>query len=209
MYKQQVLVNDTLNLLRGKSQRFILEDGDLRMIANLVAVVDELGLEYDPEGMVYRHPKETQIRAKINEERDRAIWQKLKNKLPEPEDDFWSYDEDAPEPEPEEELDDELQEAFEHAWDRELRKDLSVTTISRQKLAKELEPGLNALFGAEYAMQRLSPEEREALKKQSAKKMKEREAARLERNRKAREKYHAKKGKVNGRKRKTKSSSKS
>ena len=209
MYKQQVLVNDTLNLLRGKSQRFILEDGDLRMIANLVAVVDELGLEYDPEGMVYRHPKETQIRAKINEERDRAIWQKLKNKLPEPEDDFWSYDEDAPEPEPEEELDDELQEAFEHAWDRELRKDLTVTTISRQKLAKELEPGLNALFGAEYAMQRLSPEEREALKKQSAKKMKEREAARLERNRKAREKYHAKKGKVNGRKRKTKGSSKS
>jgi len=191
MYKQQVLVNDTLNLLRGKSQRFILEDGDLRMIANLVAVIDYLGLEYDPEGMVYRYPKE-------------------------PEDDFWSYDEDAPEPEPEEEPDDELREAFEHAWDRELRKDLrdaksSQTTISRAKLAKELEPGLNALFGAEYSQYdpRLSPEEREALKKQSAKKMKEREAARLERNRKAREKYHAKKGKGNGRKRKTKSSSKS
>ena len=212
MYKQQVLVNDTLNLLRGKSQRFILEDGDLRMIANLVAVIDDLGLEYDPEGMVYRYPKETQI----NEERDRAIWQKLKNKLPEPEDDFWSYDEDAPEPEPEEELDDELREAFEHAWDRELRKDLrdaksSHTTIPRAQLAKELEPGLNALFGAEYSQYdpRLSPEEREALKKESAKKMKEREAARLERNRKAREKYHAKKGKGNGRKRKTKSSSKS
>lgn len=221
MYKQQVLVNDTLNLLRGKSIRFILEDGDLRMIANLVAVIDEMGLKYDPEGMVYRHPKETQIRAKINEERDRAIWQKLKNKLPEPEDDFFRDDEDAPEPEPEEELDDELQEAFEHAWDRELRKDLrdaksSHTTIPRAQLAKEIEPGLNALFGVEYAMQRLSPEEREALKKQSAKKMKEREAARLERNRKAREKYHARrmyglpqKGKVNGRKRKTKGSSKS
>tara|TARA_E500000318_G_scaffold14006_1_gene13633 strand:- start:1342 stop:1941 length:600 start_codon:yes stop_codon:yes gene_type:complete len=196
MYKQQVLVNDTLNLLRGKSQRFILEDGDLRMIANLVAVVDELGLEYDPEGMVYRHPKETQIRAQINEERDRAIWEKLKNKLPEPEDDFWSYDEDAPEPEPEEEPDDEFQEAFEHAWDRELRKDLkdaksSHTNIPRAQLAKELE------LGAEYAQYdpSLSPEERE---KKAA------EAARLERNRKAREKYHAKKGKVNVRKRKTK-----
>jgi hypothetical protein len=216
MYKQQVLVNDTLNLLRGKSIRFILEDGDLRMIANLVAVVDEMGLKYDPEGMVYRHPEETQIRAKIKEERDRVIWQKLKNKLPEPEDDFFRDDEDAPEPEPEEELDDELQEAFEHAWDRELRKDLrdaksSHTNISRARLAKELEPGLNALFGAEYSQYdpRLSPEEREAFKKESAKKMKEREAARLERNRKAREKYHAKKGKVNGRKRKTKGSSKS
>ena len=141
MYKQ-VLVNDTLNLLRGKSVRFILEDGDLRMIANLVAVIDELGLEYDPEGMVYRHP--------------------------EPKDDFWSYDEDAPEPE------------------RDAKS--SHTNISRQQLAKELEPGLNALFGAEYAQA---------------------EAARLERNRKAREKYHAKKGKVNGRKRKTKGSSKS
>ena len=141
MYKQ-VLVNDTLNLLRGKSVRFILEDGDLRMIANLVAVIDEMGLEYDPEGMVYRHP--------------------------EPKDDFWSYDEDAPEPE------------------RDAKS--SHTNISRQQLAKELEPGLNALFGAEYAQA---------------------EAARLERNRKAREKYHAKKGKVNGRKRKTKGSSKS
>jgi len=146
MYKQQVLVNDTLNLLRGKSIRFILEDGDLRMIANLVAVIDELGLEYDPEGMVYRDRKG-------EEERHQR----------------------------------------------------------RRKLAAELEPGLNALFGAEYSQYdpRLSPEEREALKKESAKKMKEREAARLERNRKAREKYHAKKGKVNGRKRKTKGSSKS
>ncbi len=137
MYKQQVLVNDTLNLLRGKSIRFILEDGDLRMIANLVAVVDELGLEYDPEGMVYRDRKG-------EEERHQR----------------------------------------------------------RRKLAAELEPGLNALFGAEYSRYdpSLSPEERD---KKAA------EAARLERNRKAREKYHAKKGKVNGRKRKTKGSSKS
>jgi len=137
MYKQQVLVNDTLNLLRGKSVRFILEDGDLRMIANLVAVVDELGLEYDPEGMVYRDRKG-------EEERHQR----------------------------------------------------------RRKLAAELEPGLNALFGAEYSRYdpSLSPEERD---KKAA------EAARLERNRKAREKYHAKKGKVNGRKRKTKGSSKS
>jgi len=137
MYKQQVLVNDTLNLLRGKLIRFILEDGDLRMIANLVAVVDELGLEYDPEGMVYRDRKG-------EEERHQR----------------------------------------------------------RRKLAAELEPGLNALFGAEYSRYdpSLSPEERD---KKAA------EAARLERNRKAREKYHAKKGKVNGRKRKTKGSSKS
>lgn len=192
MYKQQVLVNDTLNLLRGKSIRFILQDGDLRMIANLVAVIDEMGLEYDPEGLVYRDPKEA------------------KNKLPEPEDDFWSYDEDAPEPE--ENPDDELREAFEHAWDRETRKDLrdaksSHTTISRQQLAKELEPGLNALFGAEYAQYdpSLSPEERQKLKKKLAREKKKREAARLERNRKAREKYHAKKAKAKrGRPRKEK-----
>lgn len=136
MYKQQVLVNDTLNLLRGKLVRFILEDGDLRMIANLVEVIDEMGLEYDPEGMVYRLPNQK-----------------------------------------------------------------GHTNISRAQLAAQLEPGLNALFGAEYAQYDpdLSPEEREALVKKSA------EAARLERNRKAREKYHAKKGQRNeARKRKTK-----
>jgi hypothetical protein len=161
MYKQQVLVNDTLNLIRGKSIRYILEDGDLRMIANLVAVIDEMGLKYDPEGMVYRDPKETQIRAKINEERDRAIWKKLRNKVSKPEDDFFRDDEDAPEPEPEEEPDEELRGAFEHAWDMEIRRDL------REK--------------------------------------KKREAARLERNRKAREKYHAKKVKAKrGRPRKEK-----
>lgn len=170
MYKQQVLINDTLNLLRGKSIRFILEDGDLRMIANLVAVVDELGLEYDPEGMVYRNPREAQIK----EEHDRVIRQMFGDGLPEPEDEE------------------------EHSCDREIRKDFSDaksshTNIPRAQLAKELEPGLNALFGAEYAMQDLSPEEREALKKKSAKDRKRREAARLERNRKAREKYHAKK----------------
>ena len=141
MYKQQQLVNDTLNLLRGKLVRFILEDGDMRMIANLVATADELGLEYDPEGMVYRDPNPQH------------------------------------------------------------------TNISRQQLAKELEPGLNALFGAEYALHDpdLSPEEREALKKKLAKDRKRREADRLERNRKAREKYHAKKAKAKrGRPRKEK-----
>ena len=51
------LVNDQLNLIRGKSIRFMLEDNDLRMIANLLAVVDELRLEYDGESMVYREPK--------------------------------------------------------------------------------------------------------------------------------------------------------
>jgi len=51
-----ILVNDCLNLLRGKSVRFILEDGDLRMIANLVEIVDQQKLVYDPVGMVYREP---------------------------------------------------------------------------------------------------------------------------------------------------------
>lgn len=116
MGSQEVLVNDTLNLLRGKLVRFILEDGDMRMIANLVATADELGLEYDPEKMVYRDVKAREARAK-----------------------------------------------------------------SRAQLAKELEPGLNALFGKAYSQH-------------------DPEAQRQERNRKAREKYHAKKkkGKANG-----------
>jgi hypothetical protein len=140
-----VLVNDNLNLLRGKLVRFILEDGDLRMIANLVEIIDQFGLEYDQEGMVYRMPK---------------------------------------------------QEKKGH------------TNIPRAQLARELEPGLNALFGAEYAQHdpNLSPEEKAALKKKAAKQRREskkaeeaREAKRLETNRKAREKYHAKKkGKANG-----------
>ena len=134
---QTVLINDTLNLLRGKLVRFILEDGDMRMIANLVATADELGLQYDPEGMVYRDRKGEE------ERRER-----------------------------------------------------------RRKLAAELEPGLNALFGMEYAQYdpNLSPEEKAAAKKEAAKQRrlekkaeKEREAKRLETNRKARERYHAKK----------------
>jgi len=136
MGSQEVLVNDTLNLLRGKLVRFILEDGDMRMIANLVATADELGLEYDPEKMVYRDVKAREARRK-----------------------------------------------------------------SRAQLARELEPGLNALFGAEYAQHdpNLSPEEKAALKKKAAKAEEAREAKRLETNRKAREKYHAKKkGKANG-----------
>jgi len=132
-----VLVNDNLNLLRGKLVRFILEDGDLRMIANLVQIIDQFGLEYDQEGMVYRDRKG-------EEERHQR----------------------------------------------------------RRKLARELEPGLNALFGMEYAQYdpNLSPEEKAAAKKEAAKQRRERkkaekirEAKRLETNRKARERYHAKK----------------
>lgn len=125
-----VLVNDNLNLLRGKLVRFILEDGDLRMIANLVQIIDQFGLEYDQEGMVYRDRK--------NEEARRR---------------------------------------------------------SRAQLARELEPGLNAIFGMEYAQHdpNLSPEEKEALKKEAVKAEIAREAKRLETNRKARERYHAKK----------------
>ena len=132
-----VLVNDNLNLLRGKLVRFILEDGDLRMIANLVQIIDQFGLEYDQEGMVYRDRKGEE------ERRER-----------------------------------------------------------RRNLARELEPGLNALFGMEYAQYdpNLSPEEKAAAKKEAAKQRRERkkaekirEAKRLETNRKARERYHAKK----------------
>lgn len=138
MYKrnQEVLVNDTLNLLRGKLVRFILEDGDMRMIANLVATADELELEYDPEKMVYRDVKAREARSK-----------------------------------------------------------------SRAQLAREIEPGLHAIFGMEYAQHdpNLSPEEKAAAKKQAAKAEEAREAKRQETNRKAREKYHAKKkGKANG-----------
>jgi len=71
----------------------------------------------------------------------------------------------------------------------------------RRKLAAELEPGLNAIFGMEYAQHdpNLSPEEKEALKKEAVKAEIAREAKRLKTNRKAREKYHAKKkGKANG-----------
>jgi hypothetical protein len=81
---QTLLINDALNLLRGKLVRFILEDGDMRMIANLVATADELGLEYDQESMTYRDRKAEEARRK-----------------------------------------------------------------GRAQLAKELEPGLNALFGKE------------------------------------------------------------
>lgn len=115
-----VLVNDNLNLLRGKLVRFILEDGDLRMIANLVQIIDQFELEYDPVGMVYRDRKGEEARSK-----------------------------------------------------------------RRAQLAKELEPGLNALFGKAYSKH-------------------DPEAQRQERNRKARERYHAKKKKKVGRPRKAK-----
>lgn len=114
MSVQLNVINDTLNLLRGKSVRFILEDVDLRMIRNLVDMIDEIDVVYDQEKMIYVAPH------------------------------------------------------------RETRG----KPLSRAQLAAQLEPGLNALFGTEYAP---------SLKK------KEEEEARLERNRKAREKYHAKK----------------
>ena len=47
------LVNDTLNLLRGKLIRYLLEDTDMRVIANLVQVADQNNLVYDPEHQVY------------------------------------------------------------------------------------------------------------------------------------------------------------
>lgn len=111
MSAQLNVINDTLNLLRGKTVRFILEDVDLRMIRNLVEMIDEMDLAYDQEKMIYVDPhRETRGKAHTN--------------------------------------------------------------IPRAQLAKELEPGLNALFGGQYDQA---------------------EKARLERNRKAREKYHAKK----------------
>ena len=119
MSTQLNVINDTLNLLRGKSVRFILEDCDLRMIRNLVNMIDEMDLVYDQEKMIYVDPhRETRGKAR---------------------------------------------------------------NIPRAQLARELEPGLNALFGTEYDQE---------------------EKARLERNRKAREKYHAKKKKKRGRPRK-------
>ena len=56
MSTQLTVVNDSLNLLRGKSIRFILEDADLRMIKNLVELIDEMDLVYDQEKMIYVDP---------------------------------------------------------------------------------------------------------------------------------------------------------
>ena len=52
------------------------------------------------------------------------------------------------------------------------------TNISRAQLAKELEPGLNALFGAEYPKYdpNLTPEEREKLLEERKQREKKREA---------------------------------
>ena len=124
MSAQLNVINDTLNLLRGKTVRFILEDVDLRMIRNLVNMIDEMDLAYDQEKMIYVDPhRETRGQG---------------------------------------------------------------TNIPRTQLAAELEPGLNALFGSKYAKYdpNLSPEQIAEMEK---------EEKRLETNRKAREKYHAKK----------------
>jgi hypothetical protein len=83
---QVLLVNDTLNLLRGKLVRFILEDGDMRMIANLVAVADEMGLEYDQESMTYRDRK-AELEPKLN-----ALFSKEYSQHSDPD-----YDDEAPE----------------------------------------------------------------------------------------------------------------
>lgn len=56
MSAQLNVINDTLNLLRGKTVRFILEDVDLRMIRNLVDMIDEMDLVYDQEKMIYVDP---------------------------------------------------------------------------------------------------------------------------------------------------------
>ena len=65
MSTQLNVINDTLNLLRGKSVRFILEDCDLRMIRNLVNMIDEMDLVYDQEKMIYVDPhRETRGKAR-------------------------------------------------------------------------------------------------------------------------------------------------
>lgn len=56
MSAQLNVINDTLNLLRGKTVRFILEDVDLRMIKNLVDMIDQMDLAYDQEKMIYVDP---------------------------------------------------------------------------------------------------------------------------------------------------------
>ena len=62
-----MLVNDTLNLLRGKLIRYVLEDTDMRMIANLVQTADKLGLVYDQESMVYLEPSPKRRRPRKEE----------------------------------------------------------------------------------------------------------------------------------------------
>ena len=53
-----LLVNDYLTHLRGKLIRFILEESDMLAISNLVQVIHELGLIYNPETKMYEAPKE-------------------------------------------------------------------------------------------------------------------------------------------------------
>lgn len=56
------LINDVLNLIRGKQVRYIMEDGDMRLIRNLIDAVDHLDLVYDHVDMIYRE------RSEFNEE---------------------------------------------------------------------------------------------------------------------------------------------
>jgi len=72
MSTQLNVINDTLNLLRGKTVRFILEDVDLRMIRNLVDMIDEIDVVYDQEKMIYVDPhRETRIVDQGLEEQER------------------------------------------------------------------------------------------------------------------------------------------
>ena len=71
MSTQLNVINDTLNLLRGKTVRFILEDVDLRMIRNLVDMIDEIDVVYDQEKMIYVDPHQktrSQLAAEDNQE---------------------------------------------------------------------------------------------------------------------------------------------
>lgn len=52
------LINDVLNLIRGKQIRYIMEDGDMRLIRNLIDAVDHLDLVYDHVDMIYRERSE-------------------------------------------------------------------------------------------------------------------------------------------------------
>ena len=89
---QVALVNDALNLLRGKSVRFILEDCDLRMIRNLVDAVGILDLVYDQEQMIYIDPhRETRVEELKHDlleterlERNRKARKRYREKNPNP-----------------------------------------------------------------------------------------------------------------------------
>ena len=83
MSAQLNVINDTLNLLRGKTVRFILEDVDLRMIRNLVDMIDEMDIVYDQEKMIYVDPhRETRGKAQpANQDQMGTLLQEEKERL--------------------------------------------------------------------------------------------------------------------------------